>query len=357
MAYDMPGCRMNTNRRHFIKNTALLAAGVKLGFAGSESLATDPPVFPGIIDTHIHAVGMASYTQDLGDKVKTLGDKISLNSRYPELLKNARVGGPLDSTDIIIEHMNTNGVGHAMLQTDWLGSNDLVAETVKKHPDRFSGLLSLERWVDVPRDPHTDEKELANSRAKAAEEVIRGVEELGLKGVGEFFVRSFTMESHPEKIARDMKPVMDAVRRYKIPIQFSTGWSMFPHSLAYGDPVWVDEIAYAYPEVPIIVTKMGRSIQHLFDNALMVASRNVNVYFDIVDSSSAHIRQAVDRIGAGRLMFGTDWGGVTRWLREPYGVVEKHKRLLDGANLSSSEREQIEWKTAAKIFRLDLPIS
>lgn len=352
---------MNTNRRRFMKNSALLAAGVKLGFAGSEATsATDRPdgafVLPGIIDTHVHSVGTAAHTKDLGDKVKTMADKISLYSRYPELLENAQSEAPLDISDILIEHMDNNGIGYAMVQTDWLGSNDLVADTVKKHPDRFSGLLALQRWTDLPKDPHVEEKELANSRAKAAEEVMRGVEELGLKGVGEFFVRSFTMESHPEKIAKDMKPVMDAVARYKIPIQFSTGWSMFPHGLSYGDPVWVDEIAYAYPEVPIILTKMGRSIQHLFDNALMVASRNVNVYFDIVDSSAEHIRQAVDRIGAGRLMFGTDWGGPTRWVREPYGVVEKHKRLLDGADLSSSEREQIEWKTAAKVFQLTLPI-
>ena len=346
---------MHLNRRRFIKNTALLAAGA--GLAATRSLsAMDRPkqafLQPGIIDTHVHAVGSAAYTDDLGDKVKTLADKISVNSRYPDLLKNALSAAPLDLSDILIQHMDSNGVSHAVIQTDWLGSNELVADTVNKRPDRFSGLLSLLRWAELPKEPQTEEKDLANSRAKAAEEVIRGVEELGLKGVGEFFVRSFTMASHPEQIAKDMQPVMNAVARYKIPIQISTGWSMFPHSLSYGDPVWVDEIAYAYPEVPIVLTKMGRSIQHLFDNALMVASRNVNVYFDIVDSSSAHIRQAADRIGAERLMFGTDWGGVTRWVREPHNVVEKHKRLLDGANLSSNERAQIEWKTAANIFRL-----
>ncbi len=349
---------MFVNRRWFIKNTALLAAGVKLGFGRSEKTSAavqsqDALPLSGIIDTHVHAVGSAAYTNDLGDKVKTLADKISINSRYPELLKSAPSGPRVDLSDNLIHHMDNNGISHAMVQPDWLGTNDLVAHTVKKHPDRFSGLLALLPWTDLPKDPHTEERALADARARAAEEVSRGVEELGLKGVGEFFVRSFTMETHPEKIAKDMKPVMDAVAKYKIPIQISTGWSMFPHSLSYGDPIWVDEVAYAYPEVPIILTKMGRSIQHLFDNALMVASRNTNVYFDIVDSSSQHIRQAVDRIGAQRLMFGTDWGGVTRWVREPYGVVEKHKRLLDGANLSSSERAQVEWKTAANIFRLN----
>ncbi|MDP6772025.1 MAG: amidohydrolase family protein, partial [Anaerolineales bacterium] len=90
------------------------------------------------------------------------------------------------------------------------------------------------------------------------------------------------------------------------------------------------------------------------ETALMVALRNVNVYFDIVDSCPEHIRRAVDGIGADRIMFGTDWCPTTRWISQPMDCYSTHKKLLDDAGLTPSQREQIEWKTAVKVFRLNL---
>ena len=306
-----------------------------------------------IIETHCHPVGASPVTENLGDKIKTLADKISLNSRYPEILRGRIDLDPVDITDDLIKTMDKHGVSHAIIQqTTGKASDDLVAETVKKHPDRFFGLLKLQRTSDITNHPPSEE-ELPYYRARAAEEVIRGVEKLGLIGVGEFFTRGFTIETQPEKIARDMKPVMDVVAKYEIPIQIQTAWTQFPHTLFYGDPVWVDEIAYEYPKVPVILTKMGRSTHH-FETALMVALRNVNVYFDIVDSCPEHIRRAVDGIGADRIMFGTDWCPTTRWISQPMDCYSTHKKLLDDAGLTPSQREQIEWKTAVKVFRLNL---
>ncbi len=311
-----------------------------------------------LIDVHCHCGSGCRTLDNLTDKVKTREDTFSLNSRYPEILEARTTEEPTDISDAYIEAMNRNGVSHAIIQ---LGTgrttNDILADTVKKHPDRFlGGLLRLPRLTrkrdrrpgDLP-----SEEELASTRAKAAAEVARGVEELGLIGVGEFSRGSFTFETHPEKISRDMKPIMDVVARYKIPIQIATAWTMFPHDLFYGDPVWTDEIAYSYPEVPVILTKMGRGTHH-FDTALSIAMRNTNVYFDIVETTPEHLRRAVEVIGAERIMFGSDWCSVTRWVSEPSDVHARHKKLLDDANLSVSEREQIEWKTAVKVFSLKL---
>ena len=40
---------------------------------------------------------------------------------------------------------------------------------------------------------------------------------------------------------------------------------------------------------------------------MTVAMRNVNVYFDVVGTNPQHLRFAIDKIGAHRIMFGTDW--------------------------------------------------
>ena len=307
-----------------------------------------------LIDTHTHPVGASPFSEKLGSEVKTLADKFSLNSRYPEMYRARFTQDPIDISKALIETMDKRGISHAIIQQDFgKCTNDLVAETVKKHPDRFFGLV-CPHWRHSYLATHLpSEDELPSYRARAAEEVVRGVEELGLIGVGEFFVRAFTVETQPEKIAKDMKQIMDVVAEYRIPIQIMTAWTQFPHNLFYGDPIWTDELAYLYPEVPIILTKMGRGL-HLFETCLMVAMRNVNVYFDIVDSTAEHIRRAVDTIGAERLMFGSDWCSVTRWVSQPTDCHTRHKKLLDDVGLSSTEREQLEWKTAAKVFRLNL---
>ena len=314
------------------------------------------------VDTHVHIVGIGRSFTDLQDKIKTVEDVINFNSRYPEIYQARLTEEPVDISDDLIQVMNRYSVSHAIIQqTPGTGTNDLVAETVKKHPSRLFGLLSFERGElkpgeKVKRRPGNwpSEEQLTRNRSQAAEDVAHGVEVLGLKGVGEFSLRKFTMETHPEKIVNDLAPFMDIIAKYKIPIQIATAWTQFPHALFYGDPIWADELAYSYPEVPIILTKMGRGILHLFENALSVAKRNTNVYFDILQSSGEHIRRAVDTIGAGRIMFGTDWSPTWRWLREPADRYTMQLNILNDANLSASEREQVEWRTAEEVFRLDL---
>ncbi|MFC1951787.1 amidohydrolase family protein [Chloroflexota bacterium] len=314
------------------------------------------------VDTHVHIVGTGRSFTNLQDKIRTVEDVINLNSRYPEIYQARLTEEPVDISDVLIQEMDRHGITHAIIQqTPGTGNNDLVAETVKKHPVRLFGLLSFERGVLKPgekvnRRPGNwpSEEQMALDRAKAADEVTRGVEVLGLKGVGEFERRKFTMQTHPEKIVNDFAPFMEVIAKYKIPVQIATAWTQFPHGLFYGDPIWADELAYSYPEVPIILTKMGRGILHLFENALSVARRNVNVYFDILQSTGEHIRRAVDAIGADRIMFGTDWSPTWRWLIEPADRYTMQLKVLDDANLTASEREQIEWRTAEKVFRLDL---
>ena len=51
---------------------------------------------------------------------------------------------------------------------------------------------------------------------------------------------------------------------------------------------------------------MGRGIRTSFDACTVVAKRNANVYFDLTDSRAEHLREAIDEIGAHRIMFGTD---------------------------------------------------
>ena len=308
-----------------------------------------------IIDTHVHIVGATHSFLDLRDKIQRVEDVINLNSRHPEMFRARHSEEIVDMSEDLIADLDKHNIDKAVIQqTTGRGSNDLVSEMVKAHSDRFVGLVRVRGAIATRHDSNQpSEEDMAAARAKAADEIARGIEDLGLIGVDETTPRGFSTEDHPEKIARDMKLLMDAVSQHRVPIQFPTGWSQYPGGMLFADPVWTDEIAGRYPEVPIILTKMGRGLHH-FDTALSVAMRNVNVYFDTVGTIGSHVRTAVDTIGAHRIMFGTDWSPTWRWVSEPTDLYTMRKQILDDANLTPEEREQIEWRTAASVFQLDL---
>jgi predicted TIM-barrel fold metal-dependent hydrolase len=307
-----------------------------------------------LIETHCHLIGASPISENLGDKVRTLSDKIAFRTRYPDLYAQRIKLAPIDLCDALLADMDNSGVTHAIIQQDYgRGDNDMVAAQVAKRPDRFFGLVKMQRYTDFINRMPTREEAPAY-REFAVKEIRRGIEDLGLVGVGEFFARVFTSEVNPDNILEDFRPIFNALNEYKAPIQIQTAWTQFPHNLFYGDPLWVDEIAGEYPRVPIILTKMGRGFESLFDNALMVAMRNANVYFDIVDTNANHLRRAIDAIGSDRIMFGSDWCCITRWVREPADCYQRCLNLLDQANATPEERENIEWRTAAKVFNLKI---
>jgi predicted TIM-barrel fold metal-dependent hydrolase len=246
--------------------------------------------------------------------------------------------------------MDRNGVDFALVQARaGFVSNDLVAAAAKRHPKRMVALARVGHEQEAA-GYHDDP---GPTREAAPAELDRALGTLGMKGVGEVFVRALTDHTNPEKIAKDLAGIMRVAEKHQVPVQFPTAWSQFPGGLFYGDPLWVDEVAARHPSVPIILTKMGRSITRYFDSAMTVAMRNVNVYFDVVGTNPQHLRFAIDKLGADRILFGTDWSATWRWLSVPATLHQIRQKVLDDARLSDAEREQIMWKTATKLFKLE----
>lgn len=306
-----------------------------------------------IVDAHVHVLSFPSF-ENLEDKIRTARDLIEFRDRYPDLFRAGRSEAAIDNSAHLLKRMDQYGITHAVVQpTSGNTTNEQVAEVVRQHPDRFVGLFGLgksQRALGYVEDP-------APTRLEAPAHAEHCLSALGLRGLGEVSVRSITREIHPERIADDFDPLLDVLERHRAPVQFPTAWTQYGGGLFYGDPLFVDEIARRHPGVPIVLTKMGRSIQHLFDNALMVALRNRNVFFDIVGTSPEHLRTAVREIGSDRVMFGTDWSATWRWVREPADVHAMRLDVVDRADLTTAQRDDIFWRTAAGVFRLDLAAS
>lgn len=302
-----------------------------------------------MIDTHTHPFGPPSYAT-LGPYIKSVPDVVGFRTRHPELYR-ARLTEPFrDFVEDLVAEMDARGIRRALIQASpGSMSNELVAAAAAKFPDRLVGLFGIgkeQAAAGYPEDPEA-------VRRRAPAQIADCVERLKLRGCGELNVRSFTREIHPEKIASDLEPIMRALAACEAPVQIPTGWSQFAGALYLADPVFVDEIAARHPRVSIILTKMGRGITHYFESALAVAMRNANVYFDTVSTTGAHLRRAIDTIGADRIMFGSDWSPTWQWVRVPSDLYTLRFKTLEDAGLSHDEREQILWRTASLLFRLD----
>ena len=308
-----------------------------------------------LLDCHVH-VGGSPALAALIDQVQTPKDWLALRGKQPEAFAKAASQSQVDNSDDLIAAMDKNGATHALFQATpgKDASNQLVAEAAKRHEGRIFPMYRPEELLGnlgTGTMQKPDQKQLRQN-ARHTAEVIEGVfPELGMVGMGEFIAGGFvTTALDPIEIARDMGPVMEALRPKKLPIQLPTGSSGWKGGLFYVyEPVWVDELAGNFPDVPIVLTKMGRGIRTSFDACTVVAKRNANVYFDLTDSRAEHLREAIDEIGAHRIMFGTDLHGLS--VNYAYDVGFE---IVDGAHPSADEREWISWRTADTVYQLGL---
>lgn len=305
-----------------------------------------------IVEVHSHPFGPPSQ-KNIGDKIKSVSDLIGFRSRYPELY-NTRLTEPLvDYADEFLSEMDKYGIEKALIMSTGSADseetrNQKIAAVIEKHPDRFGGLMTL--GTDYTNEGFGDNPEAL--RQNASDRIDHYIGKLGFKGIGETHGGPFTTEVHPVKIAEQLRPIMESLTRHNVPLLLATGWTQFPGRMYYNDPIYVDEIAGRFPNVPIVLTKMGRGIDHYFESALIVALRNPNVYFDTTSTTAQHIRRAVKTIGAQRIMFGTDWSPTWKWVREPEPLYTTRFKVIQESGISEAEAEWVLGKTAVELYKL-----
>ena len=303
-----------------------------------------------VVDAHVH-IGSFSVVENLQDVIETKEDLFGFRTKYAEMWNRQFSDTPYDNTSNLIAAMDRYGVDRSVVMARPGASDSFVVEMASAYPDRLKPairLISEQELNGYVLDP-------ASIRERAPEVIRHFVDEHNICAVSEVFIRGLTTEVHPERIADDFDPIMSTLSEVGIPISFPTAWSQWKGGLHYGDPLWVDEVAGRHPDVPIVLCKMGRGFVGLFENALMVAVRNANVYFDLVQTTSEHLRRAVDAIGADRILFGTDWDVLSSYVSRPYDVHEWALSIIEGAGLTAEEQEQILGLNAMRIFGFDQP--
>ncbi len=155
-----------------------------------------------------------------------------------------------------------------------------------------------------------------------------------------------------------LESVFHIAAKYDVPVMIHTGDTYAKQAkLRQAHPLLIDDVAVDFPDVKFIMCHLGNP---WFQDAAEVLYKNDNVYADISgltlgDFHYEFERYMVQRVkdlimymgDPGRqLMYGTDW---------PLAGMGTYLRFFDGLELPDEARENIAWRTAARLFRIDMP--
>ena len=244
-----------------------------------------------------------------------------------------------------IAELDKHNVARAALIASLPGDEMSVAAAVARHRSRFDGFFMLN-----PMSPD------ALDRARAALDA-------GMRAIC-LFPAMHRYSLHDERVASIFAVAASHASRpavfahcgvLSVGVRKKLGLAS-AFAIRYGNPLDLQELAYAHPQVPIIIPHFGAG---LFREALMVAEACANVHLDTSSSNAwmryvpgltlpQAFRTAVDVVGADRLLFGTDSSFFPRgWNKAVYDAQQK---AVGDALVTPDARAQIFGGNFQRIF-------
>ena len=266
--------------------------------------------------------------------------------------------------DRLVAEMDYAGVSKALLhRTPYLGiGNQFIADCVARHPDRLLGLAHVEEWRISP-DPE-------GSLAKVQWAVQKG----GLSGL-HFLPPQMDLynQTGPWDSAA-CRTFWDGFAKLGVPVFFSIKERMEPRLESMFDELktlmrWMER----YPDVAVVITHGVQWRLFMDDDGINFPEEiwapydNPNVYQQLLfpialgavwdyPMHQAHsaIEECVKRIGADRLMWGTDVPIVMRFwtYRQNIDFITRHCDFL-----GQKETDLIMGGTVAKLLGVEWPES
>lgn len=157
-------------------------------------------------------------------------------------------------------------------------------------------------------------------------------------------------------------PSLEAVFRiaakYDVPVMIHCGDTYSKSAkVRQAHPLLVDDVAVDYPDVKFVICHLGSP---WFQDTAEVLYKNDNVYADIsgltlgdiTDRFEAYLAHRVKEMimymgDPGRqIMYGSDW---------PLVSMGPYLKFLHNLEFTDAQKENIAWRTAARLFKIDLP--
>ena len=254
-------------------------------------------------------------------------DKIGISKETYQGISLKEMLNRMDDADIEISFLIANKNGQLGLPSSSHLPYEVVADAVKKHPDRFKGLAGI--------DP--------TEGMKGVRSLERSISELGFIGA-HFYPHWFDM---PPNHAR-VYPFYAKCVELDIPIQMQVGQSLVYNPerrlRSVGRPIYLDDIACDFPELKLIGIHIGIPWT---DEMIAMAWKHENVFI----GSDAHSPKYwppqfinyINTYGKKKVMFGTDF---------PVLGFEKTRKQIDELNLRNDAAELFFRENAIKLYNL-----
>lgn len=279
-----------------------------------------------IINSHVHLIELDKV---LEQQEKYLGYLESIPS-----FRKIEETIVLISPEVILSQMEEAGISKSVLfacdAPILYASNEFVAKICQQFKDKFIGFASV--------NPKKEEA------PKILEDAIKN---LGLKGLK---LHPPLQDFYPND--KNIWPIYEKAMELNIPIVFHVGTTPFGSlvKLNQANPILIDEVAIAFPELKIILAHMG-TLWHY--ETFMVAEKNPNVFIDTAayphEIKNLLTENLIKRIGEEKFIFGTDFP-------MPYeGKTHRMKDYVDcinGLSLSQEIKEKIFHENLEKLLRL-----
>ena len=308
-----------------------------------------------IVDAHVHVWGGRSFMPDLiWDTWLDVWGRLRIpeedrNKEFVEREVFSQWWDPLG--DKLVARMDAAGIDQAVIMPMDFGiacgeaeisieeKNERIAEICLRHPGRL--------FMCVGVDPR---------RKGSSALVRRAITEWGAVGVKLYPPTGFYAS------AAECDPVYEAAMDHDVPVAFHTGAVAYPLKSKYGRPLHLDEVAKRNPGLSIVMLHTGFH-RSWTEEAIQVAIYNPNVYCEMAgwqewgmdhEQLAAFLEYLFERIGAERVLFGTDWTGTKKRISEA-AWLETVQSLGDGSEprIAAEDRDKILGENAARLFRLD----
>ncbi len=309
-----------------------------------------------IIDSHVHLAG-EGWIQDSFSYGAARISAAAMGRRtgdWPDtaaLVENSRQFFHDPTGEKLIAAMDTAGIDMACVFSVDCGmalgepevpieeQNFLIAEAARRFPGRLIPFFAID-----PRRPG------------AAQMFARAVEEWGMRGL------KFHSTSGFYPCDEACYPLYEKCMEYSVPVIMHAGPMNAPLKSRYAQPVYIDDVAADFPELPIII---AHAAQDWWSDALHIAAMKPNICLDISAWQVVFrlyprdfyfmLRRVVDRLGPWRVFFGTDgpWMNLfcplDSWVR---AIAEPDLTSCPEISFSKEEREIILGKAFARLLNL-----
>jgi len=208
------------------------------------------------------------------------------------------------SGDMIVKDMDAAGIDKSvLLAIDWglaryLGDlklsfeeiNKNYADAVKKYPQRLIAFAGI--------DPRRD---------KAGDLMGRFLKEWDMKGIKFHTAAGF----YPNDKA--CYPIYEKALEYGVPVLLHTGEILKPLYFKYCQPIYAQEVAIDFPDLPIILAHTGGC---WYPEAVAICNNTTNVYLDLSVwqprllrplAFYRALRTLLDSVSWQRVLFGSDY--------------------------------------------------